>query len=141
MNQTRLWAVLAMGALLLSLAACAEVSKTVPPEVSAAFKDGSKLYVLPSRLNLRQCPRTDCTILTVLNHGDIVLSTGDRRGWSKVETAAGDVRGWVATRYLGSDPNQPPPRSKGASEPPPLPKEQWGKPDGVPPPVKEQYGN
>ncbi len=131
---------LGVGVLLLGLAACAEVSKTVPQEVGAAFKEGKKLYVLVHRLNLRSCPTTSCTIVQVLKKGDIVLSTGDRKGWSKVETAQGGVRGWVATRYLGTSPDQAPPPVKGPSEPPPLPKEQWGKPDGAPPPVKEQYG-
>ncbi len=140
MKNMRLTGCLAAAALLLALTGCAEVSQTVPQEVSAAFKEGQKLYVLTSALNLRQCPSTDCRILRVLKHGDIVLSTGDRRGWSKVETAAGGVRGWVATRYLGADPNQAPPPVKRASEPPPLPKEQWGAPGGAPPPVKEQYG-
>ncbi|MCB2225842.1 MAG: SH3 domain-containing protein [Desulfarculaceae bacterium] len=140
MRAKRLWAGLAVAALMLGLAGCAEVSKPMPQEVSATFNDGSKLYVLPSGLNLRECPRNDCKILSVLKHGDIVLSTGDRKGWSKVETASGGLRGWVATRYLGSDPQQPVPAAKSASEPPPLPKEQWGRPDGVPPPVKEQYG-
>lgn len=124
------------------LGGCAEVGKSVPQEWSAALKDGQKRYVLTSGLNLRECPTTSCRILAVLRHGDLVMSTGEKRGWSYVETAVGGTRGWVASRYLGIDPGQSPPpsKAKSPSEPPPLPKEQWGAPGSAPPVVKEQYG-
>lgn len=124
------------------LGGCAEVGKTVPPEVSAAFKNGQKRYVLTNGLNLRECPATKCRILAVLRRGEIVLSTGEKKGWSLVETAASGKKGWVASRYLGAEPGQtPPPASaKSPSEPPPLPKEQWGAPGAAPPQVQEQYG-
>ncbi|MBU1274048.1 MAG: SH3 domain-containing protein [Proteobacteria bacterium] len=124
------------------LGACAEVGKSVPQEVGAAFKDGQKRYVLTNGLNLRQCPNTECRILAVLRQGDIVLSIGEKKGWSLVEAAASGQKGWVANRYLGANPGQTPPpaTAKSPAEPPPLPKEQWGAPGSAPPPVKEQYG-
>ncbi len=133
---------LAALALLGLLGGCAEVGKTVPPEAGASFKEGAKRYVLTSGLNLRQCPATNCRILAVLRRGDIVLTTGEKKGWSYVEAAASGKKGWVASRYLGAEPGQsaPPAGAKSPSEPPPLPKEQWGAPGATPPPVQEQYG-
>ncbi|BEQ16614.1 SH3 domain-containing protein [Desulfoferula mesophila] len=142
MPATRITSVLSAVLLLVFLAGCAEVSKSVPQEWSAAFKNGQKRYVLTSGLNLRECPTTSCRILAVLRHGDIVMTTGEKKGWSYVETASGGQQGWVSSRYLGSDPGQSPPptTTKALTEPPPLPKEQWGAPGSTPPPVKEQYG-
>ena len=142
MSATRIARALTALALLALLGGCAEVGKSVPQEWSAAFKDGQKRYVLTSGLNLRECPTNTCRILAVLRHGELVLTTGEKKGWSYVEAAVSGKRGWVASRYLGTSPGQTPPPSsaKSPAEPPPLPKEQWGAPGATPPPVKEQYG-
>lgn len=50
-------------------------------------------------LNLRACPGTSCSVITVLYSGEILTLTGtDRGAWSEVVTAAG-VIGWVNSTY------------------------------------------
>ncbi len=139
MKMQRMIMLMCLAAALAGVSACAEVSGSVPQEMSAAFMQGRKLYVTVGRLNLRQCPFTDCRVLRVLARGDIVLAAANQKGWSRVRTASGGVQGWVATRYLATDPNQAPPPARKASEPPALPREQWGQAGDAPPPVKEQF--
>ncbi len=141
MKRLELIAVLMFAALLALAAGCGHKAAPIPAKpVKLDFKAGERLYVRASALNLRQCPSTDCRILAVLKGGQAVRLEALKGGWGQVLTVGGSRRGWVAARYLAKTPPAGVPPAT-ASEPPPLPKEQWATPkEGqAPPPVKEEY--
>jgi uncharacterized protein YgiM (DUF1202 family) len=140
----RPWLITALLAatLLAMLAGCGQKSPPITtPPVTLDLKVGQQLYVRASALNLRQCPSTDCRILAVLGGGQAVRLQALKGGWGQVTTSDGRRRGWVAASYLDKNPPASVQPAK-ASEPPPLPKEQWapaGQGGQQPPPVKEEF--
>jgi hypothetical protein len=76
-------------------------------------------------LNLRTGPGTDSPIITRLHPGNVVTVSTDYVGnWRRVSTRAGDLNGWVSSRWIqGIDcPEYPPaPAPVVVTPPPPAP--------------------
>lgn len=62
--------------------------------------DGIKeKYQSRTKLRVRSCPRTRCSIVAVLEKGEVVSLVSRRGKWAFIETSDG-VKGWVEGRYL-----------------------------------------
>ena len=61
-------------------------------------------YVNVNALNLRACPTTQCRILRVLRQGDGGLVLQVKSGWAEMLIDNSDSQGWVATKYLVTEP-------------------------------------
>ncbi len=69
------------------------------------------LYVLPDRLNLRECPSVKCKVAAVLKQGDAVIKLGQEKDWINVRVKAIDREGWVASTLVGKAPSKKKPSS------------------------------
>jgi uncharacterized protein YgiM (DUF1202 family) len=56
-------------------------------------------YQTGERLRVRSCPRKSCSVVVVLERGEVVSLLSRKGEWAFIETADG-VRGWVVSKYL-----------------------------------------
>ena len=93
-------------------------------------------YVDVRALNLRECPSLECRITRVLELGDSGLVLAESSGWVEMLIDHSDSQGWVAAKYLSS---QPVARQQKKKVQPALPEEEFAGPQkSVPPPLKEE---
>jgi uncharacterized protein YgiM (DUF1202 family) len=116
---------------------CAATETTTKPDTtgpapSTAGGDGTEtvirpatttkpelLYVLPDRLNLRECPSIKCKVAAVLKRGDEVIKLGQEKDWVNVRARVTNREGWVASTLVGktAPKKKPFPRIKEQSPP------------------------
>ncbi len=68
-------------------------------------------YVHSYMLNLRACPRMDCSILATLRRGDKVEEILQQDGWLQVRVSDRGTQGWIGARFVEPSPpsaNHPP---------------------------------
>ncbi len=123
---------------------CAATETTTKPDTTgpaptAAGGDGTEtatrpattpkpvlLYVLPDRLNLRECPSIKCKVAAVLKRGDEVIKLGQEKDWINVRVRATNREGWVASTLVGKTVPKKKPSSRIKEQSPPQGKEKQG---------------
>lgn len=64
----------------------------------------SRVYVTGSRVNMRAGPTTGADVVAALPRGTEVIDLGEAApGWSQIRVADSGQRGFMATRFLGTD--------------------------------------
>jgi len=81
--------------LLVSLCLGCSVSVDVPPS-----SRGNAQVIDTDTLNLRSCPSTDCSVLTVLRRGEKLKVLDYHNSWAKVWFPPMKMEGWVGSQYL-----------------------------------------
>ena len=72
----------------------------VPAQEIRKYPNGTNVTVTVSRLNLRECPKIKCKILTVLNRGTKVIVYGSSGKWIKVNRGNDKMTGWIYSDYV-----------------------------------------
>lgn len=63
-----------------------------------------RMYVTGSRVNMRAGPTTGAGVVAALTRGTEVIDLGEAApGWSQIRVADSGQRGFMATRFLGTD--------------------------------------
>ena len=122
---------------------CSVMKQPLPqagtPAPSLSLPRGTVLVVTASHLNLRSCPGTDCTIISVLPKGQQVVKLESESGWLKVSVKESQKVGWVGANYVDKDTASATSTPATLQSPPPI-KEEWATPKKqTTTPVKEEF--
>jgi len=101
-------------------------------------------FVQVKALNLRKCPSVQCEIVSVLQAGDKVTVLSEQKGWYKISRPTTGKTGWLAARYMASQPpkKKSTPRISSHKQKPAMPVEEFGSTTDSPGPpvVEESFG-
>ena len=115
------------------LGGCAELD--MPTAETPHYPVSQRYYVVAVSLNMRECAGTDCRIVSVLHRGDSGRVIAQQGNWVSLELIEKARTGWVAGRYLSSEPVEKTPVAQSReieASPPQAPTEDLA--ETVPPP-------
>lgn len=79
---------------------------TIPSPLAAApaaEPEPTVLYVTAARVNVREGPSTDYSVVGKVLRGDAVLIADTQDDWSLVRIEGDGIEGWVASRFLAEN--------------------------------------